>query len=122
MMKRILTIIVLAACLVGTAIAQEFTMKGDINPVKYKPGQEATVTFSHFPQTVEEFQMAQETLGQTPQGAVVLQLMAFEMWRRDAKLGKECIRLCNVESNFIASRVASRRSTATATVMPKSTS
>jgi len=100
MKKTICTLsFVLIAC---ACIAQSITVsfKGDIDPAKWKKGQEASVTFSRFPTTVEEFKEVQAQLCTKPQGAVVLQLMAFEIWHKDAKLGKECVEIANISNNW----------------------
>ena len=100
-MRKLYSIII--ALFAATSLsAQTLTVsyKGSINPTTWKGGEEATVTFSHFPKTVADFKKAQEQLGSRPEGAVVLQLMAFEMWHKDPKMGKECIELCNVSTNY----------------------
>ncbi len=100
-MKRsiITTALTLFFCLFASAQALTVSYKGSINPDKWKAGEEAVVTFSRFPKTVAEFRQAQQKLGGRPEGAVVLQLMAFEMYHRNAKMGEECIKLCNVDIN-----------------------
>lgn len=107
-MKRIIGTFCMAM-LACACLAQSITVsfKGDIDPMKWKKGQEATVTFNRFPTTVEEFKEAQALLGEKPQGAVVLQLMAFEIWHNDAKAGKECVELANISNNWysVESRV-----------------
>lgn len=75
-------------------------IKGGIDPSKYVAGQTASVTFSGFPQTLEAFKAVQEKLGTTPEGAVVLELMAFEIFCHDQNVGKQCLELCNVELNI----------------------
>ncbi len=77
-----------------------FDIKGGIDPSKYVAGQPSSVTFSGFPQTLEAFKAAQEKLGTTPEGAVVLELMAFEIFCHDQNVGKQCLELCNVELNI----------------------
>ena len=76
------------------------SITGTINHEIYTAGQSATVVFSRFPASVEEFRSAQQQIGNEPQGAVALQLMAAEMYRRNASRGTQCIELCNVKSNF----------------------
>ena len=76
----------------------EVTITGDISHTEYTSGQSGTITFNHFPTTVEEFKQVREQIGSEPHGAVALQLMAFEMFRRDRTIGEECIRLNTVTS------------------------
>lgn len=72
---------------------------GNIDPKEYTPGQEATVSISRFPRTLGEFKALQKKLGAYPQGAVMLQLAAFELYNRNTEAGTEAIKLNNVESN-----------------------
>ena len=59
-----------------------------------------TVTFTHFPATVREFSAVQdELLGNSKPGALVLEIMAFEMYRRDRTKGQKCIEKCNLAPN-----------------------
>lgn len=78
----------------------EVSMNGNISPDTWTPGEEATVTFSHFPTTVAGFRQIQEQIGNTPQGAVALQLIAFEMYNKNTAVGTECISLNNTEINI----------------------
>ena len=82
-------------------------MTGAINHTQYTAGQSATITFNRFPASVEEFMQVREQIGREPQGAVALQIMAFEMFRRDRNVGAECIKLNNVQSNvgFVTGRL-----------------
>lgn len=75
-------------------------VKGGIDPSKYVAGQTSYVTFSGFPRSLDEFKAAQEKLGTSPEGAVVLELMAFEIFCHDQNVGKQCLDLCNVELNI----------------------
>lgn len=77
----------------------EITVSGGINPTTWTAGEEATITFSHFPTNQAEFVEAQKTLGKTPEGAVVLQLMAFHVYSKDKAAGEACVGLCNTETN-----------------------
>ena len=74
-------------------------MTGAINHTTYTKGQSGTVTFNRIPATVEEFKMVRDQIGKEPHGTIALQVMAFEMFRRDRTIGEECIRLNNVISN-----------------------
>ena len=74
-------------------------ISGVISHTSHTPGQSATVTFSRFPANTAEFKKVCEQIGGEPHGAVALQLMAYEMYRRNKKTGEECIRLNNVTTN-----------------------
>ena len=52
------------------------------------------------PATLEEFQSLQAELGTTPEGCIMLQLVAMEMYRRDRAVGSECLRLNNTSTNL----------------------
>lgn len=82
-----------------TVRPQQVTIEGDIDHKEYKPGAESTVTFQHFPKNVAEFEAAMNQLGGEPQGAVVLQLMAMELFRNDSVAGRQCIEKINTEVN-----------------------
>lgn len=77
----------------------EVRITGEINHTTYTKGQKGSVTFNRFPATVDEFKQVREKIGGQPHGAVALQLMAMEMYRRDKKIGHECIKLNNVTIN-----------------------
>ncbi|MFC2610362.1 MAG: DUF6935 domain-containing protein, partial [Capnocytophaga granulosa] len=81
----------------GTDI--EVTMTGEISEDTYTKGQKATISFSRFPSSVAEFKAVRERIGTTPQGAIALEVMAMEMYRKDRAVGEECLKLCNVKSN-----------------------
>ena len=53
-----------------------------------------TFTFNRFPDSVEEFQTVREKVGTSPAGAVLLQIMAMEMYAHNKTIGEACIRLC----------------------------
>jgi len=77
----------------------EVSISGNISGTVYVPLQSGSVTFNRFPATVEEFNQAREKIGDKPHGAVALQIMAYEMFRRDRAVGEECIMLNNISSN-----------------------
>ena len=79
----------------------EVTITGKISHTDYNPGQSATISFNRFPATVQEFQEVRNKIGGEPHGAVALQVMAYEMYRRDKKTGEECIRMNNVLNNVL---------------------
>ena len=53
-----------------------------------------TFTFNRFPDSVEEFQTVREKVGTSPAGAILLQIMAMEMYAHNKTIGEACIRLC----------------------------
>ena len=60
----------------------------------------ATITFTHFPATMREFMTVQsQLLGVSQPGTLALNLMAFEMFRRDRTVGQKCIEACNLSVN-----------------------
>ena len=75
-------------------------MKGKINHERWEKGQTAEVEFSRIPQNIEEFMELQSTLGKEPQGAVALQIMAFEMFHRDQEMGSKALELNNTPTNL----------------------
>lgn len=76
-----------------------FNVTGKIDPNKYEAGKMSGVTFSGFPQSVDGFQSLQERLGTSPEGAVLLELMAFEIYCHNQTAGKQCLALANVDNN-----------------------
>lgn len=76
------------------------TVEGEIDHTTYTGEVESTVTFDRFPQNAEEFNFAVKELGQEPQGAVVLMLMAMELYRNDSIAGVECLKTINTETNL----------------------
>jgi D-methionine transport system substrate-binding protein len=83
----------------------EVSIAGVIDHAVHTPGQSGSVTFSRFPASVAEFRSAREKIGAEPHGAVALQLMAYEMYRRNKRIGTECIRLNNTTNNVEAATV-----------------
>ena len=65
-----------------------------------------TCSIEKIPATLEEFQTLQTELGTTPEGCIMLQLVAMEMYRHDRTVGLECLRLNNTDTNL--SSVTSR--------------
>lgn len=88
-----------ASAPVGPVKAVSFSTTGGINPTTWKGGETASITFEEFPQNVESFKLTQETLGKTPEGAVLLELMAFEIYCHNKAAGLECLNLANVANN-----------------------
>lgn len=102
-MKKISALCFMMMIFLLTACAQRninISTTGGISPDKWKGGQKATVTFDAFPTTVAEFEALQAQIGGTPEGAVALQLIAFEMYRNDKQVGTECVKLNNVDTNI----------------------
>ncbi|MBR1551340.1 MAG: hypothetical protein IJ632_03350 [Muribaculaceae bacterium] len=77
-----------------------YKMKGKINHERWSKHQSSTITFERIPATLDEFKQVQKVLGTEPQGAVPLQVMAFEMFRRDPALGTEALKLNNTSTNL----------------------
>lgn len=65
-----------------------------------------SVSIEKIPATLEEFQALQAELGTSPEGCIMLQLVAMEMYRRDKNVGTECLTLNNTSINL--SSVTSR--------------
>ncbi len=80
----------------------EVYISGIIDHTTFTPGESGSVTFNRFPATVEEFKTVRRVIGDEPHGAVALQLMAYEMYRRDKRAGLECIKLNNTTDNIIS--------------------
>lgn len=79
--------------------ALEVKITGTISHTTYTKGQSGTVEFNRFPASVDEFKAVREKIGGEPHGAVALELMAMEMYRRDRNIGLECIKLTNTSTN-----------------------
>ena len=77
----------------------EVTITGKISHTTYLKVQSGKVSFNRFPATVEEFMQVREKIGSEPHGAVALQIMAYELYRRDRSVGAECIELNNIKTN-----------------------
>lgn len=77
-----------------------YEINGRINHEKWNKTQNSTITFTGIPATIADFRTLQSTLGKEPQGAVALQVMAFEMYRRDPNLGRQALELNNTSTNL----------------------
>ncbi|MCF0218840.1 MAG: hypothetical protein HUK14_03585 [Muribaculaceae bacterium] len=77
----------------------ECQVSGDIDVKNIQPKQKGKVTFNRFPATLAEFKEVKAELDKTPQGAVALQLMAAELYRRDHAAGEEAFKLTNTTTN-----------------------
>ena len=76
------------------------TTKGGIDPQNWKPGETATLTFNRFPKNAAEWQAVQEQYGNKPEAAVLLELMAFEIYNHDKEEGGKCLDMGNVTNNI----------------------
>lgn len=76
------------------------TVKGGINPSAWKPGETATLTFNRFPRNAAQLQAVQEQYGGKPEVAVLLELMAFEIYNHDKAEGLKCLEMVNVTNNI----------------------
>lgn len=61
---------------------------------------EKTVKVDAIPQTVEEFAALQQELATEPEGAVMMVILAMEVYNQNHSVGEECIRMANVDINF----------------------
>ena len=84
-------------CNVG---AKTYKIEGRINHDTWDKSQSSRVIFTGIPATLEEFKQVRQTLGKEPQGAVALQVMAFEMFRRNRTVGEQALRLNNTATNY----------------------
>lgn len=76
------------------------TCAGDIDHNTWKPNEATSVEFNAFPANIAEWKHMQEMLGDEPQGAVALQVMAFELFRNNRTDGEEALRLNNTQTNY----------------------
>ncbi len=78
----------------------EASCEGSIDHNTWKPNATASVKFDAFPNTIDEWKQMQEMLGDEPQGAAALQVMAFELYRNNRADGEEALRLNNTSTNY----------------------
>lgn len=97
-----LSVFVVAALLSTATMlhAQNVSSEGTINPIKYTAGEEASLSIDRMPTSFEEFTTLQQEVAQTPEGAVLMEIVAMEMYNRDRDLGKLCLALANTELNL----------------------
>ena len=62
--------------------------------------QDGKVSIEAIPTNLDEFKTLQAELGTTPEGCIMLQLVAMEMYRRDKNVGRECLSLNNTSTNL----------------------
>ncbi len=76
------------------------TVGAAISSTEWEPNAPATVAFNEFPSTLDEWKEMQKLLGGEPQGAVALQVMAFELYRNNRTDGEAALRLNNTNTNY----------------------
>lgn len=98
--RSILFIFVLSMLSLFSLEAQvKVVAEGSIHPTIYKPGEEVTLSIDRMPADYEEFVTLQNEVAQTPEGAVMMEIVAMEMYYRSPELGKKCLALANTEIN-----------------------
>lgn len=99
---KLLPVILFAAFMVGVSV--NATGKTKINKrishTRWDGGKKTSVEFDAFPTTIDEWKAMQAKLGGEPQGAVALQVMAFELYRNNRADGEEALRLNNTPTNY----------------------
>lgn len=58
------------------------------------------ITLNSIPDSYAEYEALYNELATTPQGCVVLELVAMEMYRVNSSVGSRCLRLVNTDSNY----------------------
>jgi len=71
-----------------------------VSHTEWEPNKMVSVTFDEFPATIEQWQEMQKKLGGEPQGAVALQVMAFELYRNNRADGEKALKLNNTATNY----------------------
>ncbi len=79
---------------------QSTNSNNTVSPTTWEPDKEVTVTFNQFPTSLAEWKRMQEQFGTTPEGAVALQIMAFELYRNNRTDGEAALRLNNTGTNY----------------------
>ena len=92
-------IILAMACLVALSFSANAQPGNPVEDAASKAINDK-VSIEKIPATLEEFQALQAELGTTPEGCIMLQLAAMEMYRRDRNVGLECLRLNNTDTNL----------------------
>lgn len=105
MKKRLKAIAVVAFVIaIAMGISVDATAKTKINKrishTSWDGDKKTSVEFDAFPTTIEEWQEMQKKLGGEPQGAVALQVMAFELYRNNRTDGEQALRLNNTPTNY----------------------
>jgi len=84
------------------ATALQVSISGDIDHEVYEAGKTCSATFNRFPVSVDEWKQVREQIGEEPHGAVVLQVMATELYRRDRTAGADCMKETVTVSQYSA--------------------
>lgn len=101
-LKAIATVVLVAIISLGVSI--NVTARTKINKrishTRWEGDKKTSVEFDVFPATLEQWQEMQKILGGEPQGAVALQVMAFELYRNNRPDGEKALRLNNTSTNY----------------------
>lgn len=84
----------------NTAGSVPCEIEGKISHDTYDASQNGKVTFERFPNSIVEFEKTRNRLATEPHGAVALQVMAFELFRRNPDDGEKALKMNNTETNF----------------------
>lgn len=71
-----------------------------ISHTRWVGDKKTSVEFDAFPTTLDEWKAMQQQLGSEPQGAVALQVMAFELYRNNRTDGEQALKLNNTSTNY----------------------
>lgn len=99
-------IILTLACIMAVTFSANAQLGALGNAIKSAASNTASgvlnekVSIEKIPASLEEFQALQAELGTTPEGCIMLQLVAMEMYRRDKNVGLECLKLNNTDTNL----------------------
>lgn len=99
-------IILTLACIMAITFNANAQLGGLGKAIKSAAGTAASnvlkekVSIEKFPATLDEFKTLQAELGTTPEGCIMLQLVAMEMYRRDKIVGEQCLALNNTTTNL----------------------
>lgn len=105
MKRRISTVMKVAFVAVmlmgmGASVNGKTKVGKKISHTKWEAGKKVAVDFDKFPATIDEWKDMQRKLGKEPQGAVALQVMAFELYRTNRAHGEQALRLNNTSTNY----------------------
>jgi len=92
-------LILALACIVAMTFSANAQIGSAIRSAISKASSDK-VSIERIPTNLEEFEALQAELGTTPEGCIMLQLVAMEMYRRDRNIGLECLRLNNTDTNL----------------------
>ena len=71
-----------------------------ISATEWEPNKTTLISFLEFPSTIDEWKQMQKTFGLKPEGAVALQVMAFELYRNNRTDGEQALKLNNTSTNY----------------------